>query len=235
MPQATKRLERLKEARKTAQKLMTQAQTLWVKHKATPKYEEGDMVWLDGHNIKMEQPAAKLVPRRHGPFPINQVMSPVTYRLKLPKQWGIHPVFHTDLLTPYHKTVLHGDNYQRPPPDLIDGEEEYEVEAILDSRKFGRTKRQQYLVKWKGYPDADNQWLNKDDVFAEDAIREFKRCHPTKETHIKALGERAESPTPSFPSMSTSDDDYPGPHVDIHIPVCYVTVGTFFPMWDKWA
>ena len=79
MPQVTKRLDQLKEARKTAQELMTQVQTLWIKHKATPKYEEGDMVWLDGHNIKTEQPAAKLAPRRHGPFPISQVMSPVTY------------------------------------------------------------------------------------------------------------------------------------------------------------
>ena len=98
-------------------------------------------------------------------------------------------MFHTDLLTPYHKTILHGDNYQCPPPDLIDEEEEYEVEAILYSRKFGKKKHQQYLVKWKGYPDSDNQWLDKDDIFAEDAIREFKWHHPTKETHIKALGE----------------------------------------------
>jgi hypothetical protein len=27
----------------------------------------------------------------------------------------------------------HGANYQRPPPDLVDGVEEYEVEKVLDS------------------------------------------------------------------------------------------------------
>ena len=159
-------------------------------------------------------PTAKLAPRRHGPFPISQVMSPVTYRLELPKQWSIHPVFHTDLLTPYRETTLHGDNYQHPPPDLIDGEEEYEVEAILDSRKFGRTKRQQYLVKWKGYPDSDNQWLDKGDIFTEDAIREFKRRHPTKEAHIKTLREQAKSPVSSLLPMTTSSDNYPGLDVD---------------------
>ena len=79
MPQVTKHLEQLKEARKSAQELITRVQTLWIKHKTTPKYEEGDMVWLEGCNIRTEQPAAKLAPRRHGPFPINQVMSPVTY------------------------------------------------------------------------------------------------------------------------------------------------------------
>jgi hypothetical protein len=90
-------------------------------------------VWLEGHNLHIDQPAAKLAPRRHGPFRVAQVMSPVSYRLALPLQWKIHPVFHIDLLSPYRETEVHGINYQRPPPELIDHEEEYEVEDILDS------------------------------------------------------------------------------------------------------
>jgi hypothetical protein len=74
------------------------------------------------------------MPKRHRPFKVVQVMSPVNYRLELPMQWSIHNVFHTDLLTPYHKMPTHGANYQRPPPDLMDGVEEYEVEKVLDSR-----------------------------------------------------------------------------------------------------
>ena len=46
-------------------------------------------------------------------------------------------VIHTDLLTPDHETSAHGENYLHPPPELIDNDEEYEVEAILDSRRFG--------------------------------------------------------------------------------------------------
>jgi hypothetical protein len=65
-------------------------------------------------------------------------MSEVNYRLELPAQWSIHPLFHIDLLTPYHETPLHGANYKRPPSDLIEGEEEYEVEKILSSQCFGR-------------------------------------------------------------------------------------------------
>ena len=45
------------------------------------------------------------------------------------------------------------DNLQ-PPPDIIDGEEEYEVEAILDHRGGNHKNQQQYLVKWKGYPET---------------------------------------------------------------------------------
>jgi Chromo (CHRromatin Organisation MOdifier) domain len=130
-------------------------------------------------------------------------MSPVNYRLELPMQWSIHPVFHTDLLTPYRETPTHGVNYQRPPPDLVDGEEEYEIEKILDSRRYGRGRKLQYLVKWKGYPDSDNQWVNKDDVFAEDAIREFENSNSDDAPHIRSA-RTGETPHPSaeYPHMS---------------------------------
>jgi hypothetical protein len=106
-------------------------------------------------------------------------------------------VFHIDLLTPYKETITHGPNYQRPLPDLVDGEEEYSVEKILDSRLFGRRRRLQYLVKWDGYPDSDNMWVDKDDVFADDKVREFKQSNPDKRTHIRTL-RYVDSPHPLY-------------------------------------
>jgi hypothetical protein len=47
-----------------------------------------------------------------------------------PPQWNIHPVFHASLLMPYVETMEHGENYSRPPPDMIEGKEQYEVKAI---------------------------------------------------------------------------------------------------------
>jgi hypothetical protein len=185
IPRVTLHLEQLKEARVQARDAMIKAQQSWVKHRDTPKYKEGDQVWLEGKNLRINQPTAKLAPRRHGPFKIIQVMSAINYRLELPTQWSIHPVFHIDLLTPYRETTMHGPNFTRPTPELIDGEEEYSVEKILDSRRFGRRRRLQYLVKWEGYPDSDNMWVDKDDVFAEDKVREFKASNPGAETHIR--------------------------------------------------
>jgi hypothetical protein len=187
IPQIALRIQQFKEARERAQQSMIKAQQSWVKHKDTPKFQSGDLVWLEGKNLRTVQPTAKLAPKRHGPFKVTQVMSAVNYRLELPTQWSIHPVFHIDLLTPYHETTMHGANYQRPPPDLVEGEEEYEIETVLASRRFGRGKKLQYLVKWKGYPDSDNQWINKEDVFADDAIREFKLSNPDQETHIRRV------------------------------------------------
>jgi hypothetical protein len=193
IPKVTLRLEQLKEARIQARDAMIKAQQSWVKHRDTPKYKEGDLVWLEGKNLRINQPTAKLVPRRHGPFKITQVMSAVNYRLELPTQWSIHPVFHINLLTPYKETIMHGPNFTRPTPELIDGEEEYSVEKILDSRHFGRRRRLQYLVKWEGYPDAENMWVDKDDVFADDKVREFKASNPDAITHIRGASS-AKSP-----------------------------------------
>jgi hypothetical protein len=36
-------------------------------------------------------------------------------------------------------------------------------------------------------PDADNMWVDKDDVFADDKVQEFKDLNPTKEMHIRSL------------------------------------------------
>jgi hypothetical protein len=129
-------------------------------------------------------------------------MSAVNYRLELPMQWNIHPVFHIDLLTPYWETIMHGPNFTRPTPELIDGEEEYSVEKILDSRHFSRRRRLQYLVKWEGYPDADNMWVDKDDVFADDKVREFKNSNPDTATHIRST---SFAKSPYLPTTTRSE------------------------------
>ncbi len=201
IPQVVLRVEQFKEARRRAQMLMIKAQQSWIKHKTTPKYKEGDLVWLEGHHLRTNQPTIKLVPKRHGPFPIIQVMSPVNYRLKLPTQWSIHDVFHINLLTPYHETKLHGANYSRPPPDLVNDQEEYEVEKILDSQHHSRKRALQYLVKWKGYPDSDNKWVGHKDVHAPEAIKEFKISRTALNMHIRTgvMGEYPILPSPSNP------------------------------------
>ena len=96
-------------------------------------FEEGEQVWLEGRNLKTHHLTTKLAPHRYGPFPINGKLSPVTYHLTLPPSMKIHPVFHVDLLTQYRETKAHGPNYKRPPPDIIDGEPEWEVEKIIKS------------------------------------------------------------------------------------------------------
>jgi len=94
-------------------------------------------------------------------------------------------VFHVDLLTPYKETEFHGRNFERPLPDLIDGEEEYKVERIVNSRRFGRGRQVQYLVHWKGYLEADDQWIPWTDLNAPELLTEFQKENPNVVTHIR--------------------------------------------------
>jgi len=119
-------------------------------------FKKGEQVWLDGRNLKIGYQSRKLAPKREGTFTITEVLGPVTYRLQLLNQWRIHNIFHTSLLSPYCETEAHGPNFMKPPPDLIKGEEEYEIEAITSHKKWGRGYH--YLIKWKGYPISDNTW-----------------------------------------------------------------------------
>jgi hypothetical protein len=100
-------------------------------------FKKGDQVWLDGKNLKMSHLFAKLTPKQYGPFLVVQVINPVVFKLKLPDQWCqkcVHPVFYTSLLSPYKEMEENGQAFTKPAPDIIKGEEEYEVEQVLDFR-----------------------------------------------------------------------------------------------------
>lgn len=178
--------EKAQEAIKKAQELLLKRNQRKKGRKAYEPFKEGDKVWLDGKNLHTSHPLAKLAPKRFGPFRVEQVVNPIVFRLKLPPQWEakrIHPVFHASLLSPYKETEEHGKNFEEPPPDVIDGEEEYEVEQVLDVRRQGRQKQLQYLLKWKGYSEAHNSWEPADQVNAPELIADFQQ-------RIKARGSR---------------------------------------------
>ena len=115
-------------------------------------------------------------PKREGPFEITEVLGPVTYRLRLPNSWRIHNVFHATLLRSYKENTVYGQNFNKPPPELAEGEEVYEIETILNHRKRGRGY--QYYVKWRGYPISDASW-EPEYLFSDDGetLQQYKRRH----------------------------------------------------------
>jgi Chromo (CHRromatin Organisation MOdifier) domain len=115
----------------------------------------GQKVWLYTRNIKTNY-HKKMAPKWEGPFEVEEVLGPVTYRLKLPTTWKIHHVFHAVLLKPYIETEVHGENFSRPIPEILDGEEVYNVETILKHSRRGQSY--QYLIKWEGYPISEASW-----------------------------------------------------------------------------
>src|SRR5713226_5455177 len=146
----------------------------------------GTQVWLEGTHLRLPYQATKLAPKCYGPFEVVREVSPVAYQLRLPAAWNIHDVFHASLLSPYCETDAHGPNYSRPSPDLIEGEKEYEVEWVINHRHAGRARTLQYLIKWKGYPEADNTWEPADQVHAPQIIKAYHRQHPLEDKRRRA-------------------------------------------------
>jgi hypothetical protein len=65
-------------------------------------------------------------------------------------------MFHVSLLEPYHASTIPRRIHDSFLPIEVDGEHEYEVEDISDSRI---TNRQfQYLVHWHGYHVSECTW-----------------------------------------------------------------------------
>ena len=212
LPSIQSRIETITELRTHAQNAILHAQTLVTKQRdKNTKFRpfiQGQKVWLEGTNLKMTHPMAKLAPRRYSPFRITQVLSPVVYQLTLPPQWKqkrIHDVFHAGLLTPYHETKEHGPNFPSPPPDVIEGETEYEVERIIDSRRVGRGRCLEYLVRWKGYSEADDSWEPRQNIHAPDLIRQFHATYPSAihTSYINPLNSNEDN------ASSSLDSSYP--------------------------
>ena len=149
------------------------------------KFKVGEKVWLQAKQIKIHQQSQKLGPKQLGPFTITKVLSEVDYQLALLPALRIHDVFHVDRLSPYKGNEI---NRQEPPPPeaiTVEGEEEYEVDHIRDSKMFGRTLK--YLVRWTGYGEGEDTWEPaKNLAHAPEKVTEFHIQNPGAPRRIAA-------------------------------------------------
>jgi hypothetical protein len=71
-----------------------------------------------------------------------------------------------------------------PPPVEIEGEVEYEIAEILDT-KLDRRRRCKllYLVRWSGYEGTDEEtsWVTADELnHAQELVQDFHASYPDK-------------------------------------------------------
>ena len=124
-------------------------------------YKAGDLVLLSTRNLRLKGVPAKLQKRFVGPFKIIEKIGQQAYRLSLPDDWKIHPVFHVSLLRDWKSATVHED-CAVSQHDALEIEEPYwEVERILRWRKVKRKNKiiKEYLVLWKGFPIDEASWI----------------------------------------------------------------------------
>lgn len=138
VPQAEELANRFLEIKEELQASMKLAQEKHAEfynhhHGETPDLQVGDLVLLEGTNIRTDRPTKKLGPKRLGPYRVTKKISTHAYQLELPPSMKIHNVFHVSLLSKYKVDTIHGRIFEEPPPEQIEGEDKYEVEEILNS------------------------------------------------------------------------------------------------------
>jgi len=80
---------------------------------------------------------------------------------------------------------MEGQKKEAPQPVVIKGEEEWEVERIMNKRKI--RGREKYLVRWKGCTAEEDTWESKESLKnAMELVEEFeKEYHREEEEEVR--------------------------------------------------
>jgi len=153
---AEKFVERMKEIQGEAKAALAKAQDDMKRYAnrhrlEVAEYKVGDLVLLSTKDLKWQmigRQLEKLTERFVGPYKVKTIISSNAVKLELPSTVKIYPIVNVSRIRRYTSQVK-GQWKEMPQPIVIEGEEEWEVEKILNKRKVrGKDK---YLVRWKGF------------------------------------------------------------------------------------
>ena len=89
-----------------------------------------------------------------------------------------HLIFHVKLLEPYRVSQKESRRQRPPNPKPIDGEVNYVVRGIVESRRDNRKKGKpiEYFILWESYPNKKGIWETYDKLkgTAEEALQELR-------------------------------------------------------------
>ena len=149
-------------------------------------FKVGDKVYVKAKFFRTTRPTKKLTEKYLGPYEIIAQAGPLSFTLWLPDSMhAIHPIFHVSMLEPSTPNSIPKCIQPPPPPVFIDGEPEYEILEILDSKldNWRHVCKLLYLVKWSGYEGTDEEtsWLPANELaHATDIVSDFHLKYPSK-------------------------------------------------------
>jgi len=171
-----KRQEALEQAKAALTLVAERIKWYYDKKVQSIPFKVGNKVLLNLKDYQTMEQA--LQPQYKGLFEIIEKLFLVIFWLRMsPRYQALHLVFYASKLTQYSKSTIHGQKATPPPPILIQGQKEWEVENILDlQQKHGKNK---YLVRWKGYTQGDNTWKPKENLQnAGEKLQEYLQSIP---------------------------------------------------------
>ncbi len=153
---------------KTREQMMNQTN----KHRKKINYEIKSKMFLNEWNIITARSFKKLNDKMLDSFKVTDFVD-FFYKLKPSDIMRIHDVFHSKLLHSAVNDSLSDQKNEFSRSIVINNEDEWEINDILNFRWYWR--QLQYQVKWKSY-DNDLNWYNADDdefMNAQEMIDDF--------------------------------------------------------------
>jgi hypothetical protein len=150
-----------------------------------PHFQVGDKVFVKAQFFRTTRPSKKLSEKFLGPYEIIAQPGTVSFTLKLPNSMrAVHPVFHVSMLEPAVANTIPNRVQPPPPPVSIDGESEFEIARVVDSKIDKRRRcKLLYRVLWAGYEGTDQEydWLPATELkHAAELTSDFHTAYPDK-------------------------------------------------------
>jgi len=156
-----------------------------LRRRQPPDFQVGQSAFVRSQYFQTTRLSKKLSEKYLGPYKIIAQPSPQSFTLRLLDTIrAVHPVFHVSMFKPATPNIFQ----QRSEPLLalviIDGEPEYEISKIVDSKiDRRRACKLLYKVIWLGYEDTNNdsEWLPAMELeHTKELLNDFHIKYPSK-------------------------------------------------------
>ena len=138
-----------------------------------------------GYSIPSSTSVTKKLTQQYvGPFCVFEKVGRLAYKLNIPFDWRVHPVFLVAQLKPASSPTNDLFHCLRPhmaPAIFVNGDinatKSFEVDCLLNKQtvKKGRGRAVEYLVRWTGYGPEWDRWYNiKDFDNATNLVHDYK-------------------------------------------------------------
>ena len=151
-----------------------------------PEFPIGSQAYVKAQFFHTTHPSKKLADKFLGPYKVIAQPGTHSITLRLPDSLRtVHPVFHVSTLEPTTLNTIPDRVQPPPPPVFVDGEPEYEIAKVLDSKMDNRCSKCKllYLVHWTGYAGTDEEtsWILASELEnAPKLVSDFHQLYPAK-------------------------------------------------------
>ena len=178
---AEKFIEKMREIQEEAKVVLEKMQEEMKKYMERRRGEVNDykvenLVMLSTKDLKYQmvgRRTEKLTERFVGPYKIKKIVLSNVVELQLPSMVKIYPVVNVSRIRRYVGQVKE-QRKEQPAPVIIEGEEEWKVERILNKQQI--REKDKYLVYWKRFTVESDTWKERENLKnTKEAIKEFKK------------------------------------------------------------